>query len=468
MGGWVTPATPFAEAAEEHRKHRREDEVALRNKTADDLENAIKNIQANPNLSPQEKTFQIDQARKKLQELYQPHEGPELFQRLKKIFGGKEKSTSGQSATLPGAPAVSAGGVTVPATPSTQVELKPGLTIGEVLAAGSPAAPAPHVVTPQPFKAADGKWYVITEDQQGNMARKEVPYSEQSRIDYFKGLGLDDEEAKKAVRIEAGIQAKPVARTKGLKYDKDTDTVLDQDTGERWARGDANMPEEAKELFAGHERVEKHREEIAGQRFHERLQLQQNAFNIAIEKGDHAKAKSIVNEVTKENLLARMRLATMERNREAARRGDQQAMLSLVANHIGMTLGAQRGARITRAVWDEAMESAPWLDVKLSRFFHQDANGDYIFDGWKEGVTLTPEQIDQMVDLARDKVDVLNEELIQTKETFDEDLNAGREPEKKPGGEKKTHHFVEGNDSWDIPDEKLASFKAKHPNAKEQ
>ena len=52
---------------------------------------------------------------------------------------------------------------------------------------------------------------------------------------------------------------------------------------------------------------------------------------------------------------------TMDKNLKDALAGDQQAMLSLVANHIGMTLGAQKGARINQAVWNEAVESAPWL-----------------------------------------------------------------------------------------------------------
>jgi ribosomal protein S20 len=99
---------------------------------------------------------------------------------------------------------------------------------------------------------------------------------------------------------------------------------------------------------------------------------------------------------------------TMDRNLKAALTNDQQAMISLVSNHIGMTLGGQKGARINQAVWNEAVESAKLDERLLAKSFHRDPNnGDYIFDGWKTGVTLTPAQMHQMVNLAHEKVAVL-------------------------------------------------------------
>jgi hypothetical protein len=98
---------------------------------------------------------------------------------------------------------------------------------------------------------------------------------------------------------------------------------------------------------------------------------------------------------------------TMDRNLRAAMKGDQQAMISLVSNHIGMTLGGQKGARINQAVWNEAVESAHLDERMIAKSFHRDTNGDYIFDGWKTGVTLTPDQMHQMVGLAHEKVAVL-------------------------------------------------------------
>jgi hypothetical protein len=85
------------------------------------------------------------------------------------------------------------------------------------------------------------------------------------------------------------------------------------------------------------------------------------------------------------------RLHIMEQNEPAALAGDQQAMLSLVANHIGMTLGAQKGARINQAVWNEAVASAPLLARVRAKFNK---------DGILSGVFLAPQQVKQMVDLA--------------------------------------------------------------------
>jgi len=96
------------------------------------------------------------------------------------------------------------------------------------------------------------------------------------------------------------------------------------------------------------------------------------------------------------------RMKTMDMNLANALKGDQQAMLSLVANHIGMTLGGQKGARINQAVWNEAVESSPWLARTAARFDGR---------GWLSGVTLAPEQMRQMVSLAHEKVDVLKQDL---------------------------------------------------------
>jgi hypothetical protein len=120
---------------------------------------------------------------------------------------------------------------------------------------------------------------------------------------------------------------------------------------------------------------------------------------------------------TKANYQAAIdRATTMDKNYTAGLNGDQQAMLSMVANHIGMTLGSQKGTRINQAVWNEAVESADWFESKLAKFFHTEANGDRIFDGWKGGVTLTAPQMKQMVDLAHEKVGILAEHLGRLQE----------------------------------------------------
>jgi hypothetical protein len=76
--------------------------------------------------------------------------------------------------------------------------------------------------------------------------------------------------------------------------------------------------------------------------------------------------------------------------------GDQQAMLNLLANHLGMTMGLQKGARMNQALIEEAMKSAPWLQGMQARFDSR---------GYLSGVVLTPAQMNSMVKLAQDRAD---------------------------------------------------------------
>jgi hypothetical protein len=67
---------------------------------------------------------------------------------------------------------------------------------------------------------------------------------------------------------------------------------------------------------------------------------------------------------------------------------DQQAMLSLLYNHMGMTMGLQKGARMTQALIQEAQKSQPWLNNIKAKFDR---------DGYLTGVTLSPRQMQEMV-----------------------------------------------------------------------
>jgi hypothetical protein len=97
------------------------------------------------------------------------------------------------------------------------------------------------------------------------------------------------------------------------------------------------------------------------------------------------------------------RYGVMIDNEKPALAGNQQAMINILANHMGMTQGLQKGSRINQAMWDEATASAPWIDRVLSKFTKTDANGDRILTSPLTGITLTPEQIHQMVELGQDR-----------------------------------------------------------------
>lgn len=146
------------------------------------------------------------------------------------------------------------------------------------------------------------------------------------------------------------------------------------------------------------------------------LDRQEVGFQNALKTKDYADAKKVVITADTNYQAAIDRAVTMDKNVEAARGGDQQAMLSLVANHIGMTLGGVQGAKVSRALWDEAVGSVPWLDKMEAKWSP---------DGYLSGVTLTPDQMKQMVQLAHQKVDILHEHKIRVEDEYHDELNAG-------------------------------------------
>ena len=88
------------------------------------------------------------------------------------------------------------------------------------------------------------------------------------------------------------------------------------------------------------------------------------------------------------------RLKVMRQNYVDGLKGDQQAQLSLLANHLGMTMGLQKGARLNQAIISEAQQSRPWLQGLKAKFDS---------DGYLTGVTLSPQQMQQMVSLGEDR-----------------------------------------------------------------
>jgi hypothetical protein len=89
------------------------------------------------------------------------------------------------------------------------------------------------------------------------------------------------------------------------------------------------------------------------------------------------------------------RMNVMTENYEKAiKGGDQQAMLSLLANHLGMTMGLQKGARLTKDIIQEAQHSMPWLQSIAAKFDDR---------GYLSGVTLSPQQMHQMVSLGQSR-----------------------------------------------------------------
>jgi hypothetical protein len=89
----------------------------------------------------------------------------------------------------------------------------------------------------------------------------------------------------------------------------------------------------------------------------------------------------------------RMNVMT-ESYEKAIKDHDQQAMLNLLANHLGMTMGLQKGARLNKDIIREAQESQPWL---------QGIKAHFDKDGYLSGVALSPNQMRQMVQLGQSR-----------------------------------------------------------------
>jgi hypothetical protein len=242
--------------------------------------------------------------------------------------------------------------------------------------------------------------------------------------------GISDEDARLKAETAVGITPKPKTGQEMEPDFKDGMPVGVKDKANNAYYTDpATMPPAAKAIWDSMQQVVKEHEDQQeakeGRLLKKSIMLQTNAFNNALAASDYKAAKKILNTSKSDLDAALVRQDTMHKNLKAALNGDQQAMLSLVANHIGMTLGAQKGARITRAVWDEAASSTTWWDKKMSEFFHTDpATGDKVFDGWKRGITLAPEQMHQMVQLGDEKVDTLNKQVDHIEDEYSSDLGA--------------------------------------------
>jgi hypothetical protein len=126
-------------------------------------------------------------------------------------------------------------------------------------------------------------------------------------------------------------------------------------------------------------------------------------------------------------LTADDRLARMEKSFTKGMAGDQQAQLALLADHLGMTFGMQKGAKLNRGLIEEAQQSQPWL-AKISAKFDK--------DGYLSGVALGPEQMKQMLDLGYDARDRAWQGAHNTATTYGVALPPGAEKveqQRQPG-----------------------------------
>jgi hypothetical protein len=94
--------------------------------------------------------------------------------------------------------------------------------------------------------------------------------------------------------------------------------------------------------------------------------------------------------------------------------GDQQAMINLLYNHIGMTTGLQKGARITRDIIEEARTSAQWMATLLARIGI--GNGFEMSPELLRGVVIPPETMENMVSLAENRLQQDYRSFVDTRD----------------------------------------------------
>jgi hypothetical protein len=243
---------------------------------------------------------------------------------------------------------------------------------------------------------------------------------------------MSPEDIEKAVLAKAGVTTKGGGKEMQPDFKDGMLIGVKDPATNAYYTDPAKMPAEAKAIYDSAKKVEKEHaaaeEGKEDRRFQHQIVASTAAFQHAMDRADYVAAKKEVIKSRSDYDSAIDRQTTMHENLTSALKGDQQAMLSMVANHIGMTLGAQKGARITRAVWDEATSSAPWLSKIKAKWSD---------DGYLSGVTLTPEQMRQMVELGDQKVGILKDHVGRVEDEYSTELGAkahGKTVGKPPDG----------------------------------
>ncbi len=195
------------------------------------------------------------------------------------------------------------------------------------------------------------------------------------------------------------------------------------------------MPPAAKKaLQAGAEAVDRHNQkeiDKESRMFKNHLAALQQSFQNSLNAKDYADALKQVSTAKAALDGSKMGVRIMDRLASAAKGGNQQAMLAILSYHVQMTTGARIVAgstpRISMYMYEEAQQTSPMLARIQARFGK---------DGYLSGVVLTPQQVDQMVELAHGlaaaRQDTYNEIHSQYADTLSINRRQPGKPEKKP------------------------------------
>jgi hypothetical protein len=268
-------------------------------------------------------------------------------------------------------------------------------------ASAAPAASASPAITPPPQFTPDP----ATLNENSKHARDQADEDAKTKRE----IALKEAEEK------AKNQYKP-PKSYRPKYDGGRLLGIEDPNSGEFLTDPDKMPPEARAIYDKAQAIDKQKDDAKrldeDRRFNRQLELQTTAFQNALKRNDYTTAQKAVKDADKNYQDAIDRQKTMDQNvadiAEAQKSGkqNQQAMMSLLANHIGMTSGAQPKMRMSKAQWDEAKDSVPLLDRIEAKFDK---------DGYLSGVVLTNEQVNQMVELAHQKTGVLKDHVERIK-----------------------------------------------------
>lgn len=114
-------------------------------------------------------------------------------------------------------------------------------------------------------------------------------------------------------------------------------------------------------------------------------------------------------------------LSTMIKTADEAKKGNGAAQVGILASYLKSVVGGQgTGVRITKAEWDAAANTRPWLKGIEAHFSP---------DGYLSGAVIAPSQVDQMVQEVHQKTKALYDNVSAAKKRIEDqkkaDMDAG-------------------------------------------
>lgn len=263
-------------------------------------------------------------------------------------------------------------------------------------------------------KLADAMTLIDRRAQEQAATREPKPLKSEVVGNMF--LGVSDQNTGKTYGVSdlaPGGAAPPEAKALYQEYQKGRQAQQDQKEKDRKAENAEIMK----------------RTEVTNANMLERMQLQ---FQNMLAMGNFRAANSVVQGLEKNyanSLDLENKMQKLAGQAFSDGKPNQQAQLAILANHIAMTTHQPGAAmRPTKALFDEAAAAQPWMQ-KIEKRFDS--------DGYLVGVVLSPQQVQQMVDLAPVMVNADLSALNQTKGMLSDQLNpAAATPAGKTGAKK--------------------------------